>query len=212
MTTGDVVGIDLAGPTNAEDTAVATALDHGGSLRCTGVVRGVDDDALRGQIESWGENPVVGLDAPLSYEPGGGDRAMDRDLRRAVKGLLPAGSVMTPTMTRMAYLTLRGVAVARLVLALRPAARIVEVHPGASLVLSGADADAVRTIKLDREARARVRDWLGSNGVTAIPTHPLGDHELAALAAARAAWRWGHGRASWCAAARPPLHPFDVCA
>ncbi len=212
MTTRHVVGVDLAGPTNARDTAVATARDDGDRLRCTGIELGLDDIALRDAIEGWSEDCVVGLDAPLSYEPGGGDRSADRSLRRAVKPLLPAGSVMTPTMTRMAYLTLRGMAVARLVRALRPAARIVEVHPGASLVLAGADAADVRALKSDADARDRLRRWLGENGVGSLPTRPLGDHELAAVAAARAAWRWSHEEAAWHTPAEFPLHPFDVCA
>jgi predicted nuclease with RNAse H fold len=212
MTARHVVGIDLSGPTNARDTAVATARDDGDRLRCTGIELGLDDSGLRDAIESWGDHCVVGLDAPLSYQPGGGDRHADRSLRRAVKPMLPAGSVMTPTMTRMAYLTLRGMAVARLVQSLRPDARIVEVHPGASLVLAGADDADVRALKADADARERLRRWLGENGVGSIPTRPLGDHELAAVAAARAAWRWSHGHAAWRAPADFPLHPFDVCA
>jgi hypothetical protein len=66
----------------------------------------LDDPAIGQMIGAWcaHEEVVVGIDAPLSYAVGGGDRPADRDLRRVViaAGMRP-GPVMPPTLTRMAY-------------------------------------------------------------------------------------------------------------
>ena len=212
LTSTDLIGIDLAGPTNAADTAIARLRVEGAGLRLIELERGLDDTALLSRVDTWGETPIVGLDAPLSYRPGGGDREAERALRAAVRGMLPSGTVMAPTMTRMAYLTLRGISVARLILALRPSARIVEVHPAAHLALSGAPAADVRAWKSDAAARQRIVRWLSRHDVTDLPSHALVDHDLAALAAARAAWSWSEGRSHVHVPARPPLHPFDVSA
>lgn len=212
MAAAALIGIDLAGPTNREDTAVYTAAVDGEVLRTLDLGTGFDDAALHAAIETWSDAPVVGLDAPLSYQPGGGDRSGDRALRRHLKERGLPGAVMAPTMTRMAYLTLRGIAVARLILALRPRARIVETHPGAHLVLAGAPAEAVAAMKSDARARRGLWNWFAAHGVDGLPERVPVDHEIAAVAAARAARTWNAGGTAWCTPADPPLHPFDYCA
>lgn len=210
----NVVGIDLAGPSNAADTAIAVFSSDAMRLASTRTVSGADDrvllDLLSGLI---GDGPlVVGLDAPLSYNPGGGDRPADARLRRiVVQAGLRSGTVMPPTMTRMAYLTLRGVCVARALASLHsPAPQIVEVHPAACLVLRGAAVADVRALKKDARARRRLLRWLdqcGLGGAAGLkrPT----DHMVAACACALAAWKWAMGDPVWCERAAGPLHPYD---
>ena len=78
---------------------------------------GANDHLILGRFRQWiSEDEVVsGLDARLSYNIGGGDRPGDAALRAAIiaAGLRP-GTVMAPTFSRMAYLTLRGITVSRL--------------------------------------------------------------------------------------------------
>lgn len=104
-----VVGIELAGPRSTADTALTCFSGDQKSLNYATHVLGATDQALfdlaRGLAEAG--DVVVGLDAPLSYNPGGGDRPGDSTLReRTVRAGLGFGSVMAPTMARMGYLTL----------------------------------------------------------------------------------------------------------
>ena len=128
-----IVGIDLAGPSNTLETAVVLFRSDDTGLEyvrdCEGTDAGIRDLVAR---EAARRRVVVGLDSPLSYEAGGGDRARDSALRKVViKAGLHPGSVMPPTIFRMAYLTLRGLAVARFLE--MPNVHVVEVHPGALL-------------------------------------------------------------------------------
>ena len=209
-----VIGVDLSGPGNVADTAVAVFEAGARGLKLRATETGVGDlrlFELVGALAARG--PVVaGLDAPLSYQPGGGDRPGDKSLRRAIVAAgMHSGSVMTPTMTRMAYLTLRGVAVSRTLGAMgRRAPRIVEVHPGAAMALRGAPIADVRAFKRDEGARARLLAWLdarGLRGAKALKRSP--DHLVAACACALAAWRWSEGDAAWLEPAAPRAHPYD---
>ncbi len=208
-----VLGVDLSGPTNTADTAAAWFEVGQDGLALAGHEIGVGDErlvALARELAARDPALVVGLDAPLSYQPGGGDRAADRALRkRIVAAGMPPGSVMTPTMTRMAYLTLRGVTVARALAAAVPDARIVEAHPGAALVLRGAPVADVRAIKTHPAAVTRLVGWLGAQGLTGLSDELASDHELAACACALAAWRWSRGGAVWLAPASGVHHPYD---
>ncbi len=213
----EVFGFDLSGPSNVADTAGVWLCADAGGLRFVRRELGLSDaDVLAWCRDATGAGTaprpcVIGLDAPLSYQPGGGDRAGDRALRsRLVEAGLATGSVMTPTMTRMAYLTLRGIAIARGILAVVPDAEIAEVHPGGVLALGGAPIDAVRGLKRDVAARVEIVAWFASRieGVD-VGLADAGDHEIAALAAAWGAWRWSRGDAAWRFPADPPLHPFD---
>lgn len=209
-----VVGVDLSGPCNVRDTAVVWLRERGDTLLLEGFNGSSDDAALfaltreltaRGQV-------AVGLDAPLSYNPGGGDRPADASLRRVIVDAgLATGSVMAPTMTRMAYLALRGIVVARGLEAVASARlRIVEVHPGAAMVLRGAPAEMVRGLKRSRDARCKLGVWLHDQGLRGLRAlcNPSA-HTLAAAAAALAAWRWSRARPAWLWPAAPPHHPYD---
>ncbi len=209
-----VVGVDLAGPANIRDTSVAWFDERNDALSLLGAVEGADDPALVELVQGLTArgDVVVGLDAPLSYNPGGGDRPGDRRLRRAAREAgLPPGSVMTPTMTRMAFLTLRGIAVARALEMVGPQRpRIVEVHPTAALALRGAAIADAREFKKSSLARTRIVGWLerqGLQGVTDQAAFP--DHFVAACAGALAAWKWARGEPVWIEPATPPLHPYD---
>ncbi|MBN1513416.1 MAG: DUF429 domain-containing protein [Phycisphaerae bacterium] len=107
-----VVGIDLSGPRNTADTAVAVFSVAGSTLAYRDLLSGATDAIIRDAVSGLaaGDEVTVGLDAPLSYNPGGGERPCDGDLRRRLVAVgMHPGSVMAPTMTRMVYLTLRGI-------------------------------------------------------------------------------------------------------
>lgn len=208
-----VLGIDLSGPRNIKDTYVAAfrapnaALHYLDSIAAAddlSIVKLTSDLAARGQV-------VVGIDAPLSYNPTGGDRPSDSALRRLVQQRNGRIGIMPPTMVRMVYLTLRGISLARLLeAALGSNIRIVEVHPGAALFLRGADRADLASIKKEAGARARLLGWLQTRGLTGVPQgKDSPDHFVMACAAALAAWDWSLGKPAWSFAASPPLHPFD---
>jgi predicted nuclease with RNAse H fold len=208
------VGIDLSGPSNPGATALAAFAVRSGGLAWTGGLRGADDrELVRFLVDLESRTPVVvGIDAPLSYNVGGGDRPGDARLRaHTVAARLPSGSVMTPTMTRMVYLTLRGIALSRILeTAGIEGLRLVEVHPAAAMALRGAPLDAVLGMKKSSHSRERLLAWLEAQGLAGVsgisgPT----DHDVAACAAALAAWRWSAGGAVWIEKADPPFHSYD---
>lgn len=209
-----VLGIDLSGPSNVKDTVCLAFQVIGGRLQLVQPIQGAKDEELyQLTVDLLSQGPVVvGLDAPLSYNPGGGDRPGDTSLReRIIAAGLHPGSVMTPTMTRMAYLTLRGMAVARNLRSIPdPKPEIVEVHPGATMALRGAPIADVRTYKVDPGARQRLLGWLNSQGLECgnILKDPV-DHHIAACAATLAAWKWHQRDTVWVEPASPPHHPFD---
>ncbi len=208
-----IVGIDLSGPRNVAHTCVTVFRVQGPALSFVQAVHEADDAAIHQLVSEIGKqgSVIIGIDAPLSYNPGGGDRPSDADLRRQVRAKGRVG-VMPPTLIRMVYLTLRGIALTRMLEALRPAAdlRIVEVHPGAAMLLRAAPAADVAAFKADPAARLRLLDWLETVGLQSIPrsTEPS-DHFVAACAASLAAWQWAAGQPAWCARAQPPAHPYD---
>lgn len=205
-----IVGIDLAGPSNASETAVAIFRSEGGALRYQRCTEG-SDSAIREVIcEVSKQGPVaVGLDAPLSYQPGGGDRPRDSELRRLLieAGLHP-GSVMAPTMSRMCYLTLRGLAIARLLQL--PGVEVVEVHPGAVLALRGAPISCVRSFRSTSSCQFRLLRWLEAQGIEGVEApDPCTSHFIAACAAALGTRDWRQAESRWLASTEPPLHPYD---
>ena len=105
-----IIGIDLSGPSNSADTALVSFECRESVLALTQNVQGASDaDIFHLVSERTKESGVtVGLDAPLSYNDGGKDRPSDSELRsRIVAAGMRSGSVMTPTMNRMAYLCRR---------------------------------------------------------------------------------------------------------
>jgi predicted nuclease with RNAse H fold len=207
-----IIGVDLSGPSNPADTACAVCEAEGAALRVKDLFCGLSDRELLSVVSRYaGEDVTIGLDAPLSYEDGGGDRSRDRELRTLLSSRgLPSGSVMTPTMTRMAYLTLRGVHLAAALARSHPDARILEVHPFGSLVLAGVDPTLAASVKRCEESRKRLLNTLPAIGLRHVPTMAGTDHELAALGAAHAAWRWRTGTPSWNVPSEPPHHPYPM--
>lgn len=214
MTTVIAAGIDLAGPSNPRNTCVVV-------LRCRKkTAEFVQSLPVAGDSEIYAliadlsrDTPlVVGLDAPLSYQPGGGLRARDRSLReRIVARGMRHGSVMPPTFNRMAYLTLRGLGVARLVSTL-DAVRVqtIEVHPGATFCLRGAPLESVLAFKRKKQPEHRevLLKWLSTQGIRSLPSSEQSSHFVAASGAALAAWAWSRKQTVWLAAPEPPFHPF----
>lgn len=213
MTIEFVVGIDLSGPSNAADTAVTVFESCEAGLRLQTTSSDVSDTKLLQMIQPITpySEVVVGIDAPLSYNDGGGDRPADRRLRQRIQQAgLAAGSVMPPTMTRMAYLTLRGLAVARLLSGLPNPPSLVEVHPGAAMALRGASVKDIKSMKKEASARRRLLRWLEDQGLEGVAAAKMPiDHYVASCAAALAAWRWGQHQPEWIHPADPPLHPYD---
>ncbi len=208
-----IVGIDLSGPSNSKDTAlVAFDAAAGKFLTSCGTLPGADDRQILSFIHSL-QSPeplVIGIDAPLSYNIGGGDRPADKELREAIKLAGLPGTVMPPTMTRMAYLTLRGISVARALLLTDARMKIAEVHPGGAMALRKAPIDDLRAFKQREKSRWNLLAWLEQQGLKNIaeieePT----DHYVAACACALAAWKWAQNTAAWLRPADPPFHPFD---
>ena len=135
------MGIDLSGPSNTADTSRVVFQANGERLLLQDSLSGARDDRIFEAVSELcsQDDVAVGIDAQLSYNPGGGDRPCDADLRRrCIHAGMHPGSVMAPTMTRIAYLTLRGISVARSLQSIpQSPPRIVEVHPGATLSLRG---------------------------------------------------------------------------
>jgi predicted nuclease with RNAse H fold len=207
----NVIGIDLSGPKNIVDTCLTVFEARDEALKFARAIEGAGDRQIFEMVSglSGAGRTVVGIDAPLSYNPGGGDRDSDRALRQLVREKGGGAGVMPPTMIRMVYLTLRGIALTRMLAALENPPEIVEVHPGASLLLRNAPAADVRHFRNDPPARANLCAWLETQGLKGLPAAEVTSHFVAACGAALAAWRWAHRDAAWCHPAQPPLHPYD---
>jgi uncharacterized protein len=211
-----VIGVDLSGPGSPGNTVLTRFKANGRALEYLGQGSDGSDETILNVVCQAGDagEVVVGLDAPLSYEPGGGQRGRDAALRRALiaSGLRP-GSVMAPTFRRMAWLTLRGMGVARLLegIAASFSVKIVEVHPGGSFALAGGPIRAVRTFARDLSEAAKLYRWLRSEtAITGLPTTASpSSHFLASCGAALAAWKWNENRTNWLAQAERPWHPYD---
>lgn len=213
-------GIDLSGPSNHADTVVMIFEDRKDALIFKEKVTPASDgdiiDTLS-RLASEGK-VVVGIDAPLSYQDGGGDRMRDRSLRQFLMGEGGrSSSIMTPTMTRMVYLTLRGIRLSRELSHLDTPydIQVVEVHPGAAVLTRVDDADHFLSYKKDRSIRKEVLDWLRDHmNMLDIPEESLEHvHTLDACGAALAAWGWNDSKlvSPWSYHAEPPLHPYDFC-
>jgi len=122
---------------------------------------------------------------------------------------------MTPTMTRMAYLTLRGISLTRMLMALnRKNLNIAEIHPGAAMVLRGAPLGDVQSMKKSASSRHKLISFLEQQGLTDLKhyiKHP-DDHTVAACSCTLAALQWSLGMPAWSYPSAPPYHPFEfVC-
>jgi predicted nuclease with RNAse H fold len=208
-----VLGLDLSGPRNVADTCLVVFRERGRRLVLVETIDGADDRQIFEVTSALacGTRIVVGIDAPLSYNQNGGDRDSDRALRRLVSEKGRAG-IMPPTMSRMVYLTLRGVVITRLLESLKPEhnIEIVEVHPGACLLLRNADATDVTAFKRERSARQRLLGWLEGQRLDNLSVgDSVTDHFVAACAAGMGAWQWAKTNSVWRFPAQPPEHPYD---
>lgn len=210
-----IVGIDLSGPTNTSDTCLVCFQEQVDRLSLVNILSGANDQQIFETISllARDDHVIVGIDAPLSYNIGGGDRPADKDLRKhVIKMGLPSGAVMPPLLTKMVYLTLRGIVLSRSLEMMKPnhSSRIVEVHPGATLAMRKAPIDDVRQFKKNNEAQIRLLQWLETQGLgDAASISACTDHYVAACASALAAWKWYHNEAIWCVRARPLFHVYD---
>jgi uncharacterized protein len=208
-----VVGIDLSGPRNVGDTCVVIFDQQAGELQFLQQLDGVYDLEILESVTGLGsgERVIIGIDAPLSYNPRGGNRDSDRELHQLMreKG---SRSVMPPMAPQMVYLTLHGIALTRMLETLYPRIQIeiVEVHPGACMLLRDAAHEDVRNFKKDAAARLRLCEWLATKGLKGLPlTETVSDHFVAACAAALGAWDWARDKSVWKHPAEPPAHPYD---
>ncbi len=209
-----IIGIDLSGPSNHKDTVVTAFHEKEDCLEFDSRITGASDAELINFVSSYAEegSVVVGIDSPLSYQDGGGDRLFERELRRFAKDLgMKSGSVMTPTLTRMIYLTARGIHLAHSLKTI-DRVEVVEVHPGVVLAsrLSAEDLHHALSYKKEPTDLEWVTDWLASTFLTE-PLPPVNEsHEVDAVLASIAAWHWAaKGKSpTWSMDSQPPHHPF----
>ena len=216
-----VIGIDLSGPSNHKDTVLAVFEKKGIHLQLVKWRSNISDQEILNEIfeQSQLDEVVIGIDAPLSYQDGGGDRTSDRELRRFIVSLgMKPGSIMPPTYTKMVYLTLRGIKLSREIESLNVPhpISIVEVHPGAVIGsrLAKKDMEFALIYKQTLSARNFIRTWLTEQRLTQIPIEMEAEsHSIDACAAALGAWHWKDPsfKPQWLFPANPPLHPYDYC-
>lgn len=209
-----IVGLSLSGPSTSMDTAVTIGHADADGLTIGDCRIGMSDTAILALARRLAGTPCIyALDAPLSYNDGGGDRPSDTQLRHEIvtRGL-PAGSVMHPTTSGMVDLTLRGLALSRgLHSMVGDSARVVEVHPPGAMLLRGAPKDAVLHYGSDPAARVSLLGWFPTQGLRGLPmSTAMTRHTLASVGAMLAGWAWSAGHSAWCWRATPPLHPFDL--
>lgn len=211
MESCNIVGIDAAGPTNLKDTCVAIFERSAKGMNMLSYLTDATDQFIYDEVKKLRGAVVIGIDAPLSYECRSGDRPSDRALRKPITELgLRSGSIMAPLAPRMVYLTLRGVVLARLFREMKPSPDIVEVHPGAAMVLRGAPVESVREMKRSPEAKLSLLHWFRRQGITGLKEkYFYNDHLISAVAAAIAAKDWAEGKSQWIEKAKPPFTPFD---
>lgn len=214
-----VIGIDLSGPSNHKDTYLTVFEAKDNELKFIKYLSHLSDEAILEEVfaQSKTDEVVIGIDAPLSYEDGGGDRKSDKSLRKFIVELgMKSSSIMPPTLNRMVYLTLRGIKLTREIMgatSVHPIS-IVEVHPGAIIGsrLSPAEIEHVLTYKQDLAVRRILLNWFKQQQVFGVPEILAAEsHSIDACAAAIGAWNWKEGKSKWVYPAKFPLHPFEFC-
>jgi predicted nuclease with RNAse H fold len=100
-----IAGMDLSGPSNTKETSVVSfRKEADGKLLFHRFVPDRTDENIYCLVNAFAldSDVVIGIDAPLSYNPGVGDRSGDRKLRQQITGLgMKSGSVMTPTIAQI---------------------------------------------------------------------------------------------------------------
>lgn len=186
-----LLGIDLSGPSNHADTCMAWRNERG----VIEVDCGCSDANILHWVKQASHHAVVFIDAPLFYQDGGGYRACDGALRRYLndRGLQRLG-VMAPTLTKMVYLTLRGISLAHQLRAL--GATVIETHPGASLCLSGMSPETVFALKSSPLAIQAVQSHWQQLGIN-FSKELTSDHQVIAVQALLTAEKWVSGNCFW---------------
>nr|WP_263326843.1 DUF429 domain-containing protein [Neobacillus sp. Marseille-Q6967] len=216
-----VIGLDLSGPSNPKDTVLTLFELENGHMQFIKIAQNLNDLQILEEINQQAQidEVVIGIDAPLSYQDGGGDRQGDKLLRKYIVSLgMRPGSIMPPTYNRMVYLTLRGIKLSREIQnfgAPHPIS-IAEVHPGAVIGsrLPLKDIGYVLSYKQDRSVRTYIKKWLEEQLLTKLPNMVEEEsHTIDACAAALGAWHWRDPAfgPKWILPAQPPLHPYDYC-
>lgn len=216
-----VIGIDLSGPSNHKDTVLTVFETAGYQLKFCKLIKNVSDLMILNEVieQSERDEIVVGIDAPLSYQDGGGDRESDRQLRQFIISLgMKSGSIMAPTFNRMVYLSLRGIKLSREIERVQTTNRIsmVEVHPGAVIGsrLPQIEIERILTYKQNIEDRRYLKTWFHKQGILGLPNHIEEEsHTIDSVAAALGAWHWKDPalQTQWIYPANEPLHPYDFC-
>ncbi|APH06423.1 DUF429 domain-containing protein [Bacillus weihaiensis] len=215
-----IIGIDLAGPANHKDTVMTIFEKHQDQLVFESYCENASDSVILSTIRELASTHrvIVGMDAPLSYQDGGGDRPQDKEMRNLIKsyGML-GSSIMPPTLTRMVYLTLRGIALTR---SLRISEdfpiEIVEVHPGAAIGtrIDPAYLKDVLMYKRERTSREVMFHALVEMGLVHLPMELVeSSHRIDSCAAALAAWHWvdENKQPVWCWNKTCDRHPYECC-
>ncbi|MGM0844781.1 MAG: DUF429 domain-containing protein [Bacillota bacterium] len=216
-----VIGIDLSGPSNPKDTVISIFDKVDGSLKFRELISGATDEVILSRVkrEAETDSVFIGIDSPLSYQDGGGDRQADKSLRDYIKKLgMKTSSIMSPTMNRMAYLTLRGISLTRTIQLLKTNSpvKIVEVHPGATMgsCISPDLLPHLLLYKKREDSLNYIFHFLQTTDLNSLPEEVKATtHAVDACAAALGAWYWGdpYLEPNWCHKAAPPHHPYDFC-
>ncbi|WP_237662557.1 DUF429 domain-containing protein [Sutcliffiella horikoshii] len=216
-----MIGLDLAGPSNHKDTVLTVFQKSKNHLTFQKMISNISDEKIMNEVIELSriDEVVIGIDAPLSYEDGGGDRTSDKELRKFILSLgMKPGSIMPPTFTRMVYLTLRGIKLTREIEKLQTTfpINIVEVHPGAAMGARASEKEMeyVLTYKQILSSREYLKNWFNHQNVIGLPTGVEKEsHSIDSCAAALAAWHWADKslKPKWFFTAIHPLHPYDYC-
>ncbi|QPC47866.1 DUF429 domain-containing protein [Mangrovibacillus cuniculi] len=212
-----IIGIDLSGPSNWKDTVMTVFTASDEMLHLDEMIVGASDQMVMDKLMDLRqeERVTIGIDAPLSYQDGGGDRPQDKGLRWFMKEYgLNGSSVMPPTLTRMAYLTLRGIALTRRIQMEEELEHftILEVHPGAAIGSRIPDVLHALMYKKDEESRVVVVKWMQALGLNGLPENLHAEtHTVDACAAALAAWCYEERTSTWIWNDVSEAHPFVLC-
>jgi predicted nuclease with RNAse H fold len=183
-----IVGIDPSGPSNHKDTCIVWFRDEVVELIFQDYISGASDKSIVDLISDLAdeEQVCIGLDAPLSYNDGGGMRPCDKHLQATI---IPRS---------ISHLETKHIV------------KVVETHPGATFALGGAPIGAVRDYSRNRESRSALFDWLVENELHGIPEDLVeSSHLIASCGCALAAWKWLHNESQWCWPSNPFHHLFD---
>lgn len=188
-------GIDLSGPANHKDTSLAVFNDYLNSI-C--LFSGQSDKELLEKQQIF-KPLAIGIDAPLSYQDGGGYRSGDLALRAFlnVNGFSGLG-VMAPTYNRMVYLTLRGITLANLFRQESNEVFLYEVHPGGYLAVSGYPYKSIQKLKDNCDARNHIFEELVLKENLKVGPRLNSDHDIMAMACALAVREQQQNKNRWC--------------